>query len=276
MPPETLAPVLETLLTKHFFEGAGYQTWRAQGTRDDLLIYTLSGAGRFGYAGGVHRSSPGELVLLRSGTPHDYATEKTVGHWELLWTHFRPRAHWNAWLGWPQLAPGLLHLQLESSQQEQVEKTLLEMHHQAIGGSKHREQWAMNALERVWLQCLPSGFERGLDERVVRALEYVRAHLRQGFTLNSLAEHCHLSVSRLSHLFGEQVGQSPMAFLEGERCARAAGLLSLTSLSVSSIALEVGYGDPLYFSRRFRARMMQSPRQFRERTLEQRLDPDQP
>ena len=272
MPPESLAPHLEVLLTGHFFEGVGYQTWRAQGTRDDLLIYTLSGGGRFGYAGGVHRSSPGELVLLRSGTPHDYATKKAEGHWELLWTHFRPRAHWNVWMNWPQLAPGLLHLQLESPQREQVEHSLLDMHHSATGGSPHREQWAMNALERVWLACLPPGFEPGLDGRVVRALEYVRSHLAEGFALSALAEYCYLSVSRLSHLFVQQMGQSPIVYLEGERCARAAGLLSLTSLSVSSIALEVGYEDPLYFSRRFRARMGVGPRQFREGMLEKRSD----
>lgn len=264
MHPDTLSPRLETLVTGHFFEGPGYRTWRARGTHDDLLIYTVAGRGRFGYPGGFHLSKPGELLLLRSDTPHDYATEQVTGHWELLWTHFRPRAHWEGWLDWPQLAPGLLHFSLESEQRLRAERTLLEMHRQATGASPHREQWGMNALERVWLECLPPEFEPGFDERVARAVRYIRGQLSEGFRLSALAEHCHLSESRISHLFREHTGQSPLGFLERERFDRAAQLLRLTSRRVSSIALEVGYEDPLHFSRRFRAAMGVSPRQYRD------------
>ena len=263
MHPDTLSPQPETLVTGHFFEGPGYRTWRARGTHDDLLIYTVAGGGHFGYPGGFHHAKPGELLLLRSGTPHDYATAQTAGHWELLWTHFHPRAHWAAWLEWPQLAPGLLHCSLESEQRLHVERALLDMHQQATGDSPHREQWGMNALERVWLECLPPEFEPGFDGRVARAVRYIRKHLSEGFRLAALAEHCHLSESRISHLFRQHTGRSPLGFLERERLARAAQLLALTSRRVSSIALEVGYEDPLHFSRRFRAVMGVSPRQYR-------------
>ena len=47
--------------------------------------------------------------------------------------------------------------------------------------------------------------------------------------------------------------------------ARAKQRLERTSDSVQQIALEIGFDDPLYFSRRFKHRVGVSPREYRER-----------
>src|SRR5690349_24078444 len=74
-----------SLITGHFCQKAGYLAWRPQGTRDWLIIYTLAGKGRFGFPGGERVVEPGDITLLRPGTPHDYGVEKSLAHWELLW-----------------------------------------------------------------------------------------------------------------------------------------------------------------------------------------------
>ncbi len=266
---ESSAPVINHLLTGHFNEGADYHTQRSRGTADDLLIYTVGGAGRFGFAGGDHATEPGELTLLRTGTPHHYETQAEIGHWELLWAHFRPRTHWLDWLlAWPQIAPGVQSLVVPKPQRARLESALRSMHALATSGQPDREQWAMNALERVWLECLPLIQRNVYDERVARAVSLIRARLNEPLLLSDLAEDCHLSVSRLTHLFTAQVGQSPLAFLETERMRRAEQLLLLTSLTVSRIAQSLGYEDALYFSKRFRLRLGRSPRQYRADALE--------
>ena len=50
---------------------ARYATWRARGTQDYLLMFTLTGCGRVGHSWGEVRIPPGELVLIRPGTRHD-------------------------------------------------------------------------------------------------------------------------------------------------------------------------------------------------------------
>ena len=257
------AALLPPLLTGHYHEGSSYHTWRPRGTADHLLIFTVAGAGRFGVPGGHHCSQPGELTLLRPGVLHDYGTEPAVGHWELLWVHFSPRPHWNAWMNWPEAAdlPGL---RLEDEHAAGIERLLKHVHAFATGGRPHREAWAMHALEEVWLRCAVARPASPLDPRVERAASYLRAHLALPLNPQELALHCQLSLSRLRHLFAGQTGLSLLAFLEAERLNRAAHLLILTSRSVASIAEEVGYPDPLYFSRRFRARLGRSPRQYRQ------------
>ena len=269
MPEDALAPVVRTLVTGHYVEGRSYGTLRSKGTADELLIYTVEGSGVFRHGEAVHHSMKGELTLLRAGTPHHYQTSPESRLWELLWVHFHPRPHWWAWLDWSEPVAGPRAWRPQSPQSERVDAAMREMHLLASEGVHHREDWAMNALERVLLEAAPQTAVQVLDPRVTRAISYMRSHLNQPIRMSEIAEHCHLSTSRLVHLFSAQTGQSPFAFLEAERLQRAAQLLALTLRRVASIAHEVGYADPLYFTRRFSARMGVSPRQYRAQSREE-------
>ena len=59
------------------------------------------------------------------------------------------------------------------------------------------------------------------------------------------------------------MGCSPSEYLTELRLRRAATLLVSTNLSVSEIALEVGYLSLSHFSRVFRERFGKTPRAFR-------------
>jgi AraC family transcriptional regulator of arabinose operon len=74
-----------------------------------------------------------------------------------------------------------------------------------------------------------------------------------------------MSVSRVAHLFREQVGVTPQQFLERQRMERASQLLEMTALSVKEIAHQVGFENPFYFTLRFKRQTGQSPTAFRSR-----------
>ena len=153
--PETGHPSVAPIVTGHFVENAAYATWRTQGTRDYLLMLTLSGGGRVGWRGGEQRIVPGDAVLLRPGTLHDYGTARGLDVWELLWTHFAPRPHWQEWLLWPEVAPGIARLSLgdNSEGRIRIEDALREMRRWERGGQPRRDEFAMNALEKALLWC---------------------------------------------------------------------------------------------------------------------------
>jgi AraC family transcriptional regulator of arabinose operon len=242
-----------TLVTGHFEQGADYYTWRPAGTDDWLLIYTLSGLGRFGYAGGEMIAQPGDMVLLRPGTFHDYSVESSLQKWELLWTHFRPRPECIDWLSWPEKAPGLLHLQLDAGPiRDGIVSRFFEAHNAATGAGRRRESLAMNALEDVLLRCdalNPAGEQARLDPRVREAMNCLCLRLKEKLSLQDAADAAGLSVSRLAHLFRQQTGVTPQQFLETQRLARA-----LT-----------GFASPFYFTLRFKKQTGVSPRQWRQR-----------
>jgi len=97
---------------------------------------TLQGAGRFGYERGEMRALPGEVVLIRPNTRHDYVTAPDLGHSRLTCGHFQPRLDWHEWLVWPYGAGGLMYLVLQEPILQRIAARLLEMH-QLTASSVH-------------------------------------------------------------------------------------------------------------------------------------------
>jgi transcriptional regulator GlxA family with amidase domain len=88
--------------------------------------------------------------------------------------------------------------------------------------------------------CGLKGASRYMDVRITRAMERMRAHMREKLTVEQLAASAGLSPSRFAHLFREQVGVSPVRYLLQLRMDRARALLERTSLSVTEVRLRVG------------------------------------
>ncbi len=265
----TRSPPTAELATGHFHVRRRYSAWREFGTQDWLLIYTLGGAGRFGWGGGEFTAKPGEIVLIAPETLHDYGLESGLKRWELLWAHFIPRAAWMAWLKWPAVAPGLMRLNLADPEiRGRIRQRFADANRLMRGALPNREAFAMNALEEVLLWCDTLNAAPGraaVDPRVRRALEYLCDKPERRVTLASLAQYCCLSPSRLAHLFREQVGQPPLQYLETQRIGRARQLLEETQTPVKEIAFALGFENPFYFSLRFKRYTRLSPRAYREK-----------
>jgi AraC family transcriptional regulator of arabinose operon len=268
-PAETHHPHFAQLVTGHFHERAGYATFRVRGTDDYLLMCTLGGRGRIGYAGGELLVHAGDLALLKPGVRHDYGVEPELERWEFLWTHFHARPAWLGLLDWPEAAPGLGRLQLQDPvMRRRVVTRLRDMHAYATGALKERDAFAMNALEEVLLWCdaaNPLGAQARVDERVRAAMAYACAHLTEKLALEDLARHASLSVSRLAHLFRAQVGLTPQQFIEQQRLERACQLLRFTPYAIKQVAQQVGFENPFYFTLRFKRHTGMSPRAYRQR-----------
>lgn len=263
-PHKTASP----LVTGHFRAGPGYAAYRLHGTRDWLLIYTVGGLGRFGYESGELISQPGTIVLLKPGTLHDYSVEPQLQRWELLWAHFLPRAEWLPWMEWPQAAPGLMYLELKHPARRQIARRLRDVHRLALGSWRRRQTLAINALEEVLLWCdqfNPRSEVSALDPRLQAAIDYIGSNLGQRLDLTAVAGAARLSLSRFAHLFRAQVGLTPQRFIEQQRLERARQLLERTAMPVKSIAYEVGFSNPFYFSLRFKRYTGRSPTGFRAR-----------
>jgi len=269
LPAETSHDDVLTIMTGHFSQASGYSAFRSKGTRDWLLIYTESGKGRFGFGRGELVAEPGDWVLLRPGTLHDYGVESSLKQWKLLWAHFQPRAHWLSLLAWPMVHRGLMKLTIpDAAVREKAVSRFLQAHQLATGTLRHRDLLAMNALEEVLLWCDQANVQANpgdVDSRVRDAMDYLVQNLHHKLTQNDVASHVGLSVSRFAHLFKTETGRTPQQFLEAQRLDRAAQLLLRTTFSVKQIATEVGFDSPFYFSLRFKSRVKLSPKAFRQK-----------
>lgn len=101
---------------------------------------------------------------------------------------------------------------------------------------------------------------------VDHALQYMHTNYQCGIDLPSLANIVSASESTLAHRFTAKLGISPLRYLQRIRIEAARRLLSTTAVSVGEIASQVGFGDPLYFSRAFSRVVGCSPTEYRRRS----------
>lgn len=102
-----------------------------------------------------------------------------------------------------------------------------------------------------------------MDARIQTVIEYIITHPNQHVNIKEMCKMVDISKSSLRRLFKEHTGKSPTEFIKELHMAYAARKLLETDERISSIAYELGYNDPNYFSRIFKSNFGISPQQYR-------------
>lgn len=92
---------------------------------------------------------------------------------------------------------------------------------------------------------------------------YLQEHLSGELSLSVLAGHFHLNAQYISQLFKNEIGVGFLTYLTNIRMEKAKKLLVSTSLSVTEIAGQVGYGDYRVFTKTFKKSEGITPSQYR-------------
>ena len=169
---------------------------------------------------------------------------------------------------------GVLHVRLTEDQLGRIGPIVEELH-RAVSP----EGTAGRSAEVALLMALVSelahavaggmpGVRRGKPEphqAVTDGIRLMEADLRRDWTLPEVARRLGLDKSYLVRLFQAHTGQPPMQFLARMRAEWAAVLLLRTGRDVAAIGRQVGWDDPNYFARRFKAEFGVSATKYRER-----------
>jgi AraC-like DNA-binding protein len=100
-----------------------------------------------------------------------------------------------------------------------------------------------------------------------RSIEYMKQNLTSNIQLQDVSRQAGLSVSQYSNLFKKHASMSPMNFFIQLKVQRSCQLIENPYMRIKEIALELGFEDPLYFSRVFTKVMGISPLSFRKTVL---------
>ena len=104
-----------------------------------------------------------------------------------------------------------------------------------------------------------------IDKRVNLARSFLDDHVADKVALGDVAGASHLSVRQLSQLFKQQMGLSPLQYLQQIRMKQAANQLTQSNESIQSVAESVGYNSLAAFSDRFKKHFGHSPKYFRQK-----------
>ncbi|MCD9024878.1 helix-turn-helix domain-containing protein [Cohnella silvisoli] len=257
------------LMTGQFASPFGFHQHRPAGRQDWMLTYTLGGEGLFRVKDFVYTSTAGTLVVIPPGIPQHYATgDNSV--WEFMWVHFLPRPHWLPWLQLPMAGEGLLALSIErESGKQRLVSAFQRLIDDNLGTSSFSGSYALHALEEIILisaeESSRTTQEKIMDPRIAELIDYMSRNSEVQHAVENLAARLSLSPSRLSHLYKDQVGETPMRTLRRFRLEQAAKWLDFTSNSITQIASDVGFNCPFHFTRIFTEHYGMPPTAYRYR-----------
>jgi AraC family transcriptional regulator of arabinose operon len=215
-----------------------------------------------------HLVKPGTLVLIPPGAGCSCLRNPNTNIWQHYWCHFNTQAPWKPWCSLLQKEEQLTIMQLEPGAAAHIAQLM-----QSYIDYSYPEdpQWFNRAVYSrieallVELSAAQPNQPAPLDKRIQNALGYIQQRFREDWDIAELASHCHLSPGRLSVLFKQSLGSSPMSLRDSLRMSEACHLLLNSRNPVSQIGEELGYTDPMHFSRRFSDLIGQSPRQYRSK-----------
>jgi len=144
-----------------------------------------------------------------------------------------------------------------------------------IYNSWQKQDGAYNALSNLYALLAKTVFVREAyvstrEKRLLTpVLEYLQEHLRDpDLPIGELSALAGVSDVYLRRLFKKQFDAAPAAFVIRQRMNLAKELLENEERSIADISLQIGYRDPLYFSRLFKKQTGLSPSEYRRQHMD--------
>ena len=221
--------------------------------------------GEFVADGRRHRLGDGALVFIPSMRRHDFLLERGDMHWTLIQIDpyvieslalkadlsrlARPFCAWPASEAGERIA--MLGQWLVEANAEPVAANIVELLLlAACAAPEHDDAHDEQAASSL--------------ERLLPALERLRAAPAEAVTLEQAAAMCSLSPAYFSRRFGQLFGMTFTQYVRVHRLHLAARRIATSRAAISSIAYDLGFSSPSYFTARFRERFAMTPREYRE------------
>ena len=245
--------------------GPVIKTNRPKGRRDYQLLYIYEGKAHF-YFDGVERIvNKGEMVLFR---PYDHQSyfyfpkDKCQSYW----VHFTG-SEVDKILDYYQL-PNKENIFYSSTSPEYkwlFEQMIRELQ---LCRANYQELLTM-ALRHIFLlinRYLKESKKSGISayNEIEHAIRYFNEHYKEDINIEEYAKSLHMSACWFNRRFKQVTKVTPLQYIISIRIANAKTLLETKDYNVAETAREVGFSNPLYFTRLFTKNTGVSPSEYKK------------
>jgi AraC-like DNA-binding protein len=264
------SPLLRGLLPSdvgYYPRAAGHLAERPIGVAQAILIYCVAGQGWCIMGGSRHEVVQGQLLVIPPGVPHQYGAAQQ-DPWTIFWVHVvgeQLPAYLEA-LGTNTAQP-VVFLGDDTLLKTLFEEVLAELE---SGYTYLNLLYASQAMAHLLGATIRRRHQGQMDtpdphQRIARSITMMKCELDKPLRIAQLAAVAGFSASAFARLFKAQTGYSPKDYFTRLKMHRACQLLDNSALTVKEIGFQVGYEDPLHFSRVFKLVNELSPTEYRDR-----------
>ncbi len=107
-----------------------------------------------------------------------------------------------------------------------------------------------------------AGSDLESSNRIAMVVHYVRNNLDKSLSIDDLSRRAYMSESNFYRVFKNELGVSPIDFINGERIKKAITMLQDPRNKIKDIYMACGFESRSYFNRVFKTKQNISPREF--------------
>lgn len=262
-------PVLFNIYITHigYFPKASFHfRERRKGCEDNIFIYCLHGKGYFIVDDVQYAVKPNQFIMIPATDKYIRYWADKEDPWTIYWIHFTgPKINeFNSSIS-SKFTSGPVNTPFNESAiaiWHNIYQTL-EM------GYSYENLINANFLLHPFLAAfLFANYHQQNSKTEVRdiisqTIQFMQANIGKKFTVEDLAARHGLSASYFSKYFTQNAGMSPIDYFIHLKMQEACLRLSTGTAKVKTIATDLGYEDPYYFSRLFKKHIGSSPNEYR-------------
>lgn len=243
-----------------------------------IVLYTDS-TGYYMRDGRRYRATPGTLVIVSPGQPHDLVSQRRSSVYSEITFSFQTQSEklltspfeevLRLYCGVPNRLDDAPHLSKAAT--EELLVVMIQIMDYLKSPSLMSDFYAQRALTDIFdiilTHCCTEMFptaETEPDNRILQVKQYIDDHYTDAITVEDLTVVSHCSKGHLFRTFKKYFRISPLAYQQDLRFEAAQRLLRFTSLRCYEIAQRVGFSDVYYFHRQFKKRMGVTPLNYRQ------------
>lgn len=232
-----------------------------------VLHIIMSGTGTFTHQHTSYELKAGDMFLLREGMRVHYEAS-TDDPWTYHWVGFSGNLAMD-YLKRTTLIDCPVVLNQDTSKLSKLMYQICEraITYETTASDDIHHLSDLYKLLFLLTQLSPKPFESHPNEiysSVQAAVNYMNQHYMHTISIDDVAQHAKVSRSYLYKLFMKWMDQSPQQYLVYLRLYHASSMLKTTSKPIQEIAQNVGYNDPLLFSKAFRKHFDMPPSTYRK------------
>lgn len=244
---------------------AEVRTSRPKGRKDYQLLYIAAGQVHFFINGQERVVTAGNIVVYLPGQPQEYVYYKD-DKTDVYWVHFTGSDvekiidYYNI-----RLSENIIYIGTSPDYQWLFGQIIQEMQL-----CRPRFEELISLLLRNIFILISRNLiganraDNSLENEVELAMHYFRENYRSEVNVEDYALSRGMSASNFYRVFKQISGSTPLQFILKLRLSNAQNLLENSNLTIAEIASEVGYENPLYFSRLFHKHIGVSPSEYRK------------
>lgn len=237
---------------------------RPDGSPQAIVIICTEGSGWCVLPGGDLRVSPGQALVIPPHTPHRYGAARDNHPWTIWWLHLAGTdvAHLlraiDVDINRPVISLGDVYRAALL-----VDEALRHMEHDtSAAGQQAAAGAAWHLLALLAANQAQTPVTR--MDAIQQAKDCLQERLDARIGVAELARLAGMSPSHFAALFRRATGMAVLQYQIALRMNRARDLLATTDLPINVVARTVGYRDPFYFARHFRAGHGMTASQYRD------------